>query len=56
MSKKNKNNPETNEKKKEVKKNKKPVNVGKILQKAVIWLMLIVMVAFFVASIVWGLN
>ena len=58
MSKKNhkKENEKQNKEKKVNNKPTKNFNWGKFLQKAIIWLMLIVMVAFFVATIVWGLN
>ena len=43
-------------KKSKEKQNKKPINWNKIFTKIMVWLMLFVMIAFFVASIVWGLN
>ncbi len=47
---------ETKKVPKNKKKQKKPIDMTKLMQKIVIWLMLFVMVAFFVATIVWGLN
>lgn len=38
------------------KKNKKEINWAKLFTKIMVWLMLLVMIAFFVSSIVWGLN
>ena len=42
--------------KKQKKFKKKNINWTKLFTRAIIWLMLLVMVAFFVSSIVWGLN
>lgn len=42
--------------KKTKKANKKKRNWTKFFTRAIIWFMLIVMVAFFVSSIVWGLR
>ncbi|MCI9084013.1 MAG: DUF4044 domain-containing protein [Bacilli bacterium] len=37
-------------------KQKKNINWNKLFTKIMVWLMLIVMIAFFISSIVWGLN
>ncbi len=38
------------------KKNKKPVNWTKLFTRIIVWFMLLIMVAFFITTIVWGLN
>ncbi len=45
-----------NKNKEKQKKNKKQINWTKLFTKAMVWLMLLVMVAFFITTIVWGLN
>ena len=45
-----------NKNKEKQKKNKKQINWTKLFTKAMVWLMLLVMVAFFIKTIVWGLN
>lgn len=38
------------------KKNKKQINWAKLFTRIIVWFMLLVMVAFFITTIVWGLN
>lgn len=37
-------------------KNKKQINWTKLFTRIMVWFMLLVMVAFFITTIVWGLN
>ncbi len=45
-----------NKNKEKQKKNKKPINWTKLFTRIIVWFMLLVMVAFFITTIVWGLN
>jgi len=36
--------------------NKKPINWTKLFTRIIVWFMLLVMIAFFITTIVWGLN
>lgn len=45
-----------NKNKEKQKKNKKTINWTKLFTKIIVWFMLLVMIAFFITTIVWGLN